>query len=78
MSARPDIEEICQGFGVVAMACQARLQVIEITRQYTLDEVRGDGFLPHLIAFLQRTGKVILNLERGESTGPREVSARSP
>jgi len=41
----PDIEQICQGFGVVAMAGQAWLHVIQITRQYTFNEVRWDGFL---------------------------------
>src|SRR6266571_1082876 len=47
------------------MASQAGLQVIEVPRQHTLDEFRGERLLPDLMPFLQGPGEVVLDLERG-------------
>jgi hypothetical protein len=61
----PHLEQVGQGLGVVAMAGQARLQIIQIPRQHALDEFRGERFLPDLMPFLKRPGEVVLDLERG-------------
>ncbi|MBI7468846.1 hypothetical protein JEV30_30180 [Pseudomonas aeruginosa] len=37
---RLGIELLCQAFGVVAVACERGFQVIQLSRQHGLDEIR--------------------------------------
>jgi len=57
------MEQLGQGLDVVAMAGQMGLQVIEIPRQHSLDELRSERLLPDLMPFLQGPREVVLNLE---------------
>ena len=59
------MEQVGQGFDIIAMAGEAGLQVIQIPRQHTLDQFRGEWFLPDLMPFLQGPREVVLDLEWG-------------
>jgi hypothetical protein len=70
------LEQVGQGFGVVAMTGQTGLQVIQIAREYTLDEFWGERLLPDLMAFLERPGEVVLDLKRSDQTVSEERERR--
>jgi hypothetical protein len=42
------IEQVRQGLGMVAVAREARFQVIHVLRQRTFNEFRRERLLPHL------------------------------
>jgi hypothetical protein len=64
------MQQLGEGFHVVAMTGEAGLQVVQVPHQPTFNEFRGERCLPDLMPCLQRASEVVLDRERdGQAAG---------